>query len=176
MEAKGGISVAIFRRRRVETAGTETAVEDAPVVEHETATIAQPFGMSQAIAMAVGIFLIVIGAVGLARTGIDSLRAPTTEVFGMSMTPLLAIIEVGVGILFLIAAIGRLLARDLDVFLGALMMAAGIIVLIQPDVLQSWLGMNQTDGLAFLVAGGASILAAIATPRMIYARRHISAM
>jgi hypothetical protein len=146
------------------------------VVGRDTTTTAEPFGLSQAIAIGVGIFFIVTGAIGLARTGVHSLRTPTAEVLGMGTTPLLGIIQMGVGILMILSAMGRMLARDMDVFLGALLMAAGIIVLIQPDVLQTWLAMNQTNGFVYLAAGALSILAAIMTPRMIVSRRHVSAM
>ncbi|MCA1833731.1 MAG: hypothetical protein ABR548_09860 [Actinomycetota bacterium] len=142
----------------------------------DAATIAEPFGIAQLMSMLAGIFFVVVGAVALARTGVHSLRSPTAEVFSMGMTPLLALIEIGVGVLFMIAAMGRMLARDLDVFLGSLMIAAGLIVLMQPDVLDSWLGMTQTNGIAYLVAGAASVLAAILTPRLMVSRRHVSAM
>jgi len=143
-----------------------------PVVERETAAIGQPFGVAQLFALGIGIFFVVIGAVGLARTGVDHLTTPVRAVGPFTMTPLLALIHIGVGLAALVGATGRSTARSICIFLGPLLIAGGIIALIQPV---AQLGWNRSDGVIYVILGGVAMIAALMTPAVaMYEERKIT--
>jgi hypothetical protein len=129
--------------------------------EHVATGVREPFGVGQLLALGMGIFFVVIGAVGLARAGLDDLTSPTVVVAGLGMTPLLALIHLIVGVLALGGAAGRAASRSVLMGFGPIMIAAGIIAMIQ-DV--EALGWNRVNGVAYLVAGGIAIIAAMLTP------------
>ena len=130
-------------------------------VAHRTGVAREPFGIGQVLALAMGIFFIVIGAVGLARAGLERLTAPDVEVAGLSMTPLLAMLHLLVGLIALAGAAGRAASRSALMTLGPILIAAGIIAMIQGI---DALGWNATNGVAYLISGGVAIIAAMLTP------------
>lgn len=127
------------------------------------------FGLNQIIAMAMGIFFLVMGALGLARGGVESWTSPTVEVAGLGMTPLLAAIHLVVGIIAMIGAASRLEARGTGMFLGALLVAGGIVALVQSI---DALGWTEANGVAYLIIGIVAMLAAAITP-IVIGRRHV---
>lgn len=147
--------------------------EHEPVVSHETASVREPFGVAQAISLAIGIFLVVIGAVGLARAGIHHLDTPRALVGPFSMTPLLALADLVLGLVGLVGAAGRAAGRSVCMFLGPVLIAAGIIALIQNVRVLGW---NRADGFAYIVCGAVAIVAAIMTPLVsAYEERRVAA-
>jgi hypothetical protein len=134
-----------------------------PVVSRRAAVVRSPFGFAQAICLAIGIFLAVIGAVGLARAGVRHLTTPTTTVGAFTMTPLLALVDLALGLVGLVGATGRTTARGVSMFVGPLMIVAGIVALIQP-VRQ--LGWNDADGVVSIIIGAAAMIGALLTPNM----------
>jgi hypothetical protein len=160
---EGGMNMAVEREH----------FHEHPVVESTTATVREPFGIAQFFCLGIGIFLIVIGAVGLARAGLSHLTTPRVLVGPFSMTPLLALANLLIGVLSLGGAAGRAAARGICWFLGPILIAAGVIALIQP-VRQ--LGWNRADGVIYLIVGGAAMVAAMATPLLSsYEERRITA-
>ena len=142
-------------------------------VTQESASIREPFGIAQALAVAIGIFFIVTGAVGLARTGTSSPAETRTEVAGMAMTGLLAIIHLGIGLLAALGAATRNASRGLLFFLGPALIAMGVIAMIQRV---SALGWNDIIGVAYLIIGGAALVAAIMTPVEAFSERRVTTM
>jgi len=65
------------------------------------------------------------------------------------------------GLIGLIGAVGRAAARGVCMFLGPLLIAGGIIALIQ-NVRQ--LGWNRADGVIYVILGGVALIAATLTP------------
>lgn len=133
---------------------------------HEHATVRstsmwEQFSVVQAICLAIGVFFLVIGAVGLARTGIDSMTTPTVLVAGLGMTPLLAFIHLGMGVVACVGAVSRFASRSVNLFLGALLLAGGIIALIQPMAIFGW---SESNGFAYLIVGVVAILSTLASP------------
>lgn len=149
----------------------EPVHEHGAVVARESASIREPFGIAQALAIAIGIFFIVTGAVGLARTGTSSPTSDRTEVAELSMTGLLAIIHLGIGILAALGATTRGAARGILFFLGPALIAAGIIAIIQPV---AGLGWNEVVGVAYLIIGVAALVAAIVTPVETFSERRVT--
>jgi hypothetical protein len=130
----------------------------------------EQFSLVQAICLAIGVFFLVIGAVGLARTGVDSLTSPTVEVAGLGMTPLLAMIHLGMGVVACVATVSRFAARSVNLFFGALLLAGGIIVLIQPIAVFGWTDAN---GIAYLIVGVIAILSTLASPVQAVSTRQV---
>jgi hypothetical protein len=128
--------------------------------------------------LGVGIFLVIVSLVGLSRMGwpTSDLRARSTEVFGLGMTPLLAWGQLVIGGIAMLCAGGRELARGAMLTIGSGTAAAGIILLIKPDFLSTWFAMNTTNGAAYLVAGGVGVATVIGTPITSFRRRHVAAM
>lgn len=134
----------------------------------ESASIREPIGVAQALAVAIGVFFIVVGAIGLARTGTRSMTAEQAEVAGLGMTGLLALIHLGVGLFAAIGAATRGTARGIMFFLGPALIALGIIALVEP-VRQ--LGWNGANGIAYLIIGVASVGGALLTPVAAFEQR-----
>lgn len=127
----------------------------------ETATVREPIGAAQALAVAIGIFFIVIGAIGLARTGTRSLTRSHAEVAGLGMSGLLALIHLGIGLLAAIGAATREASRGVLFFLGPALIAMGIVALAQPVRQLAW---DDATGIAYLIVGTVAIVAAALTP------------
>jgi len=144
-----------------------TVTSEVPVsseVAVERSVVSMPVGMSQMILIAIAIFFVALGAIGLIRMGLDSLTTPATTVGPFGMTPLLALLVLGVGALAILGATGRMLSRGMSMLLGPTLIAAGIIVLIQTI---ARLGTNRADGVLFIASGSAALLGAMLTPAQI---------
>lgn len=126
----------------------------------EESDVRRSFGIAQAIAFAFGVANIVVGAVGLARTGTSDLTGSTTEVAGLAMTGALALIHLVLGILVILGVGTPGAAAGSLSFGGTVALVGGIIALIQQV---SWLGWTQANGVAYLVMGGIALGAAMVT-------------
>lgn len=104
----------------------------------ETATVREPFGISQALAIAIGVFFIVTGAIGLARTGMENLTERSVEVAGLGMTGLLALIHIAIGLLAAVSAASRGASRSMLLFLGPALIAMGSIALAESERQLGW--------------------------------------
>jgi len=131
------------------------------VVSEERAAIGQPFGIAQFFSLGIGIFLIVIGAVGLARAGVHHFDSPVASVGPFTMTPLLAAVNLFLGLVGLIGAAGRAAARSACMFIGPLMLVGGIIALIQRVRVLGW---NRADGVIYIILGAVAIVAGLMSP------------
>jgi len=142
-------------------------------ISEERAAVREPFGVAQPFSLAIGIFLIVIGAVGLARAGVHHIDSPTVAVGPFMMTPLLAVVNLAIGLLGLIGATGRAAARGVCMFIGPLMIAGGIVALIQNVRMLGW---NRADGAIYIILGAAALIAAFLTPMVTsFEQRRITA-
>lgn len=114
---------------------------------------------AQILAGAVGLFLIVMGGVAMARAGIGSgLTTETVTVFGFGHTALWGLVEVVIGLLFAGAAVGPSNAKRSLGSLGALALAFGLIVLIEPAPFSDSLGISSATGALFTGIGAASLV------------------
>jgi hypothetical protein len=148
--------------------------EHVPIVSEERAAVREPFGIAQFFSLAIGIFLIVLGAIGLARGGLHHIGSPTVAVGPFTMTPLLAAVNLFLGLLGLIGAAGRAAARSACMFIGPVMLAGGIIALIQSVRVLGW---NRGDGVIYIILGAAAIIAALVTPMVTaYSERRVTAV
>ena len=147
--------------------------EHEPVIAEERAVAREPFGIAQFFSLGIGIFLIVLGAIGLARAGIHHIDSPTAAVGPFTMTPLLAAVNLLLGLIGLVGAAGRAAARSVCMFIGPVLLAGGIVALIQNVRVFGW---NRADGVIYIILGAVAIVAAIFTPMMTaYSERRVAA-
>jgi lysylphosphatidylglycerol synthetase-like protein (DUF2156 family) len=110
------------------------------------------------LATAAGVALVLIGAIALVRTGINSSwYSPVVEVAGIDHTPMLGAIELGAGVLLVLAGLAgaRMIAALVAVAIGI----AAAVVAIEPDVLERDLAIER--GWAIGLAVGGLLLAAL---------------
>ncbi len=127
-------------------------------------------GPAQILAGVLGVILLIMGGVAAARLGFDSLTDDTATVAGLDMTLLAALIFLALGLLFIGGASSRVGARGIMPTLGALTLAFGVVVLIEPSPFRDLLGDGRPMGFAFGVLGVIALLAGMVSPTTIATR------
>jgi hypothetical protein len=143
-----------------------TAFEEPPRLERWD-RVESRWNLGSVLVLLAGAALGVLGAVALARTGIDrTWFGPTEEVAGIHHTPLLAAIEAGVGLLLVIA--GLVGAPGLAAFVSiASAMAAGVAAL-EPERVATQLATERWWLVALVVAAaGLAVLSMVPWPRFV---------
>jgi hypothetical protein len=130
-----------------------------------TSSTPSRWDLGSVLATAAGIALAVLGAVALVRTGVDGTwYTPVEEVAGITHTPLLAIIELGVGVALILAGLsGNNLVAAIIAFAGAV---AAAVVAIDTDRFREELGMEQRWATTLAIVGGLLALVLLATRAM----------
>ena len=153
----------------------DTQREDHTEIEkaHQTrVTSSRTWSPGQIIAGIIGLMLTVTGGVALARLlPTSSLTAETTTVFGVGHTPLMAMITLGLGLLFLVEAGTPFEVQPGLITLGVATLAFGLIVVIEPAAFDGALGLGETGGWFYTVIGALSALAGIISPTLVTRRR-----
>jgi uncharacterized membrane protein HdeD (DUF308 family) len=112
-----------------------------------------------AIGGAVGVLLVVIGLVALARTGfaLGELTSATGTVGPFDRTPLLAIVEIVLGL----SIIGASLSVDRGglIGVGVLALIIGLVLVLEPGAFAAALGAGVTTGVLYVLVGIACLLA-----------------
>src|SRR6266446_6414817 len=109
----------------------------------------------------------------MSLAGILLIDSPIARVGPFAMTPLLAAVDLVLGLIGLIGATGRAAARGICMFLGPLMIAGGIVAMIQNVRVLGW---NRADGAIYVILGAAALIAAFLTPMVTaYEERRITA-
>lgn len=100
-----------------------------------------------------GVLLLVIGLVALARTGIpaEALTEPTASVGPFTRTPLMAIIEIIFGLLVVVGA--ATVDRGTLTGLGLIGIVFGLVWLIEPGAFQAALGVGRSTGILYFLVG-----------------------
>lgn len=119
---------------------------------------------AQWIAAAIGLFLVVLGAVALLRVGLDTLTGQTATVWMFEHTALMGIIDVVMGLLFLTVAGSSLNSRGGMITLGMLSLAFGLITAIEPGAMAELIGGDERLGWLYAIIGAISVIAAFASP------------
>lgn len=125
------------------------------------------FTLGQAVAGILGLVLVIVGGVAVARVGFDSLIGDATEVIGIGHTLLLGLIDIIVGVIFLGAASSMYGVRGTLITMGGMALAFGAIVAIEPDPFIDYLGDGAPVGLAYAIVGLISLFAGLATPTFV---------
>lgn len=105
----------------------------------------------QIVAWALGLYFLVAGLVAIARAGFDDIGLfdPTVEVGGLPMTPLLALLQLLIGLSLLGAATGVVHEHGLRIG-GTLLGVLGAVWLIEPFAFEPYLGVVRSTGAAWL--------------------------
>jgi MFS family permease len=134
-----------------------------------TVEAAMPFwSPAQIIGLIVGIGFVVLGVAAVAKTGFDTdhIYRPVDVVWHMPHSPLFGVIEIGFGVLMVLASVVPGGSRTLMAFLGAISLAFGLVLLGEsvPNRLNDWLGATHRNGWLFAIVGGVVLLAALLAP------------
>ncbi|HUG74964.1 MAG TPA: hypothetical protein VMM81_04745 [Acidimicrobiia bacterium] len=134
------------------------------VVDTRVSTDKRTWSPAQLVAGAIGLFLVVVGAVALLRGGVETMTSPTSTVLGFVHTPLMAIISVLLGAVFISAAASALGVRGTLKFLGLISLGFGLVVAIEPGATTAWFGGSRALGVLYMVIGVVSLIAGWASP------------
>jgi hypothetical protein len=124
---------------------------------------------AQLVAGLIGLILVVVGGVVLARVGLGSLTGDTTAVLDIDHTALMGLIDVIAGLLFLGAAASSGVRGNL-IWLSLVAVAFGAVVAIEPAAFDSTLGGGRELGLLYLIVGIVGLLVALAFPTKVVDR------
>lgn len=143
-----------------------------PAYSTRTTERAWTFAPGQMVSLIIGVGVIAVGVVALVRAGLEgSLAEPVVEVLGYTHTAWLGIAEIGVG-LFLVMAGLDARGRAVSVFIGALAVIAGVLVLAEPGQMPSELGLEEAYGWPLIILGGIAAFAALVFPVWFSRRFH----
>ena len=118
------------------------------------------FSPGQILGGIVGLVLVLFGILAVTRTGIDStLNVPLTDVFGLTQSAAIGLIEVGAGLLLVLGAANAEF-RPLTGVVGVLLFVGGLIVAAGTASLLRDLGTTHDTGWFALIMGAVAMLAA----------------
>jgi hypothetical protein len=152
--------------------GREPQVVEAPPTLERWDLVESRWGLGSAVVLLAGAALAVLGVVAAGRTGIDDTwYRPVAAVAGLRHTALLAGLEVGVGVLLVIAGLaGARGGAALVCITGA--MAAGVAA-IEPELVADELALERWWAVA-LAAAGAGLAVVSMVPWPHFVERHYS--
>ena len=126
------------------------------------------WSLAQIVGLIVGIGYTALGIAAVVDTGFntDHLDTPHHMVWGFAHSPLLGAIEIGFGVLMILASLVPGGARVLLAFLGAVAVVFGIVVLAEsiPNRLNDWLAVTHRNGWLYLITGAVVMLVALFAP------------
>ena len=153
----------VVEREVVREPVMDEVVDD--VVVHQTVARA-PWSPAQIVALAIGSVFTLLGAIALARTGInfEDVTAQHVTVAGFHHTALLGLIEFVVGLC--IIGIGAVpgAARPSMTFFGILLLGFGIVVAAEPNAFHRGLGTHGGHGALYLISGILLLTTAMVAP------------
>ena len=113
-----------------------------------------------------GIALSVVGAVAVARAGLDGpLDEPVVDVAGASHTALLGLIELGMGLLTILAGVSR--DRGAMLFASITFGVAALVAAIEPGIGGGALAIERSWAIVLVVGFAILALAAALAPSMV---------
>jgi hypothetical protein len=127
-----------------------------------------PWSPAQLVGLVIGIGFTVLGIAAVARTGfdVDHIYRPHYIVWHLPHSPLLAVSEIGFGVLMVLASVVPGGVRSLMALLGAISLAFGIVILVDaaPDNLTKWFAVTDRSGWLFAIVGAVTLLVALVSP------------
>jgi hypothetical protein len=164
------MSVDPYGERRVVDPG-ETVVHEriverpaaTPLVAERRTLAARRFNPASVVAVMVAIALGVVGAVAIARAGLDEpLDEPIVEVAGVTHTAVLGLIEIGMALVLLWAGLSR--DRGAMLFISILFGTTALVAAIEPSVGGDTLAIERGWAVSLVVAFAIVALAAAVAP------------
>jgi hypothetical protein len=164
----------VYDPRLVDDDGHERVADyPPPPARAEEVTTVRAFSIGQVLIMAAGAAMLAMGIVTIVRGDLDGeLTDPVVQVLGFDHTPLLGLIEIGAGVLLVLAGLrpsGRMLAG----LIGALLIVAGALVLAELDWITDNLTAEQSYGWVPIIVGAVTLVAAFAFPTKVRQVREI---
>jgi hypothetical protein len=153
--------------------------DEADVVEQEvTVRRGTAWSPAQIVGFVIGAAAVAFGVVALVRTGLDTDEwfSPVKTVLGFEHTPLLAVSEIGFGVLMLLSAMSPG-GRPLMALLSAIALAFGIVVVADAwsGRIDRWFGVTDSNGWLYIVVGAIGLVAALMLPTVAgRERRHVT--
>jgi hypothetical protein len=140
------------------------------VIERPAWSPAQIFGVAG------GVVLVVIGAIGLARTGTNFSNIPATHAMaaGLQFSSLSAVVQLGVGVILLGASVFPGSAKSAMAFFGVLLVVWGIVIVADATRLFTMWGYTKGTGIFYIVIGAVLVLAGALSPIFFSTRRYVS--
>lgn len=123
------------------------------------------FDLLQLVAWAIGLAMVVLGLVAIARAGFAEIGLfdPVVEVAGLAATPLLALLWLLVGVLLIAAATGEVDDRGLRIT-GVVLGVVGVVWAVEPGAFEPYLGISARAGIVLLAKGAALTAASFVPP------------
>jgi hypothetical protein len=147
-----------------ETPGPGVVIDQGVAVSRVRTSSSARFAPDALIAAGVGLVLIVIGLIAITRGGFSgSMSDPVIEVLGFRHTTTLGLIEIGIGVVLLIAGASR--SRSMATFGGLVLVVAGFVGAVQTDSFATNLALESSMGWWAVVAGVVVVLASLVMPR-----------
>ncbi len=121
---------------------------------------------TQFVVLAVGLVLIVIGGVALARTGLHYTAVPFTrvKVAGLGFTSMSATVTLAAGVMLACNCAGPAAARTAAWLFGVVFVAFGLVVALAPTAFSNMWGFSAANGVAITVCGAVLTVAAAVFP------------
>jgi len=156
-------------RRTETTSDAPASVESEYRAQDRTVDVAiPPWSPLQFIGLIAGIGFGVLGIAAVARTGFDTahIYTPHDLVWKFPHSPLLAVIEIGFGLLLVLGSVVPAGSRGFLGLLGSIALAFGIVVLTEsvPNRLNDWLAVTHRNGWLYVITGGVVLLASLVAP------------
>ena len=137
--------------------------QSTPVVVTETTT-GRRLAPDSLVAGTVGLVFVVVGLLAAIRAGIDaSLRTPVMDVLGFSHTALLGIVEFGVGVALLLAALA--VSRSGAVAIGLLVGIGSFVAAVETDRFRESLAIESAFAWMGVAAAAIVVSSALLMPR-----------
>jgi len=123
----------------------------------------QRFSFAGLLAGVAGVGLLVLGLVAVLRGGLGgAIDDPVVEVLGFTHTPLLGLVEIGMGLLLIAGAASA--SRGLLSLLGVVAVVGGAVAVSEPAQLQARLAVERSFGWIWVIGGAVITLAAWLLP------------
>jgi len=125
-----------------------------------------PWSPAQLVAVAVGVVLVVIGGVALARGGVNfsDISLTHSAVAGLHYTCLSALVQLVVGVIIAAGGAYPDSAKGTMIFFGVVLVAFGLIVAIDPTAFATTWGYTEANGVFYIVVGVILGVAAAISP------------
>jgi len=138
--------------------------------EETVETVKDRWDIGSVLAVAAGVALVLLGIVALVRTGVDSSwYSPVVSVVGVDHTAALGAVELGVGVLLVLAGLAH--ARAVAALVALVAGIAAAVVAIEPDTIDRDVALDRGFATALAVAGVTLALALVMAPRRKVERR-----
>jgi hypothetical protein len=135
-----------------------------------TREIARPaWSPAQIVTMVVGLFLLVLGALGLAHTGFtfSNISITRARVMDLPVTSLAAVAEVTAGILILAGSAAPGAAKATASCLGVIILAWGLVVAIDSKPFVRLWAYDRAEGILYVIVGAVLLATAAVSPTFV---------